>query len=237
MKDSLGDRIKQRYEFITNFKLARRTYSIIRLDMKCGHSYTRTCERPYDAKLRNAMSYAAEKLCKEAQGAVFSYTQSDEISILLQDFTNDQTDAWFDGRIQKITSVSASIVTAAFNEYRKTDLGATVGNAYFDSRVFTIPDRVEVMNYFIWRQKDAARNSLSMLAQHHFSHKQLMGKSQSDMHEMLHEKNINWNDEEPRNRRGTLIRKDEVGWAYAAPEIWHTEGELADLVPNYPHVS
>ena len=31
--------------------------------------------------------------------------------------------------------------------------------AQFDSRVFTIPDREEVVNYLLWRQLDATRNS------------------------------------------------------------------------------
>lgn len=238
MKDSLGDRMKRQYESRSDYYLPRRSFTIMRLDGVAFHTYTKSCERPYDEYLRKAMVVTTQKLCTEIQGAVFGYTQSDEISILLQDFKNINTDAWFDGRIQKMTSVSAAIASAAFNRervFQKAVYGTTHGkDVYFDSRVFTIPDRVEVMNYFIWRQKDASRNSLSMLAQHHFSHKQLMGKCQEDMHNMLHEIGVNWNDEHTYNKRGTLILQ-EPNWTGVPPQVWTTEGELDKLVPNYPH--
>lgn len=62
-------------------------------------------------------------------------------------------------------------------------------------RAWTIPDRTEVFNYFLWRRQDASRNSISMTAQAHFDHKALEGKSTDEMQEMLwQEKGINWND-------------------------------------------
>lgn len=101
---------------------------------------------------------------------------------------------------RKIVSVSASLATAKFNELRPGKL------AFFDSRVFTIPDRAEVENYFIWRQQDATRNSISMAAQAYFSHKQLNGKSTGEMQDMLWSQHgINWNDYDPRFKRGTAI--------------------------------
>ena len=60
-------------------------------------------------------------------------------------------------------------------------------NAIFDARVFVIPDPVEVENYFIWRQKDAERNSVSMLAQGYASPKQLHGKDRTAQHDIIHE--------------------------------------------------
>ena len=81
--------------------------------------------------------------------------------------------------------------------------------AYFDSRAFNIP-KEEVCNYFVWRQQDWVRNSIQMLAQHHFSHKQLHGKNQADMHEMLHEVGVNWADLLPILKNGrTFIKGDE----------------------------
>jgi tRNA(His) 5'-end guanylyltransferase len=80
----------------------------------------------------------------------------------------------------------------------------------FDARVFQIPYHEEVFNYFIWRQQDASRNSISSVAQANFSAKELNGKKTSDMQDMLMlEKGINWNDFSPREKRGTLIRKVE----------------------------
>jgi len=66
----------------------------------------------------------------------------------------------------------------------------------FDSRVFIIPYSEEVVNYFIWRQKDSERNSLSMLAQSYYSSKELDKKNCNEMQEMLFQKGINWNNVE-----------------------------------------
>ena len=166
MKDDLGTRMKTQYEQRTRTWLPRRTYTIIRLDGKAFHTFTRGMERPYDERFMNAMDYTAMHLCLDIQGAVMAYVQSDEISILLTDFDKITTDAWFDGQVQKIVSVSASMATAFFNSYINYDTDDSQKKmAFFDARVFTIPDPVEVENYFVWRQKDAVRNSLAMHAQ------------------------------------------------------------------------
>lgn len=211
MNDEFGQRIKDQYENRTRYFLPRRTYTLLRLDGKAFHTYTRGLQRPFDKGLSEDMDSAIIAMLPEIQGAVFAYTQSDEISILLTDFEKPATSAWFDGNIQKMSSVAASIMTAEFNKYRTVrnfiqaniiknvalygeilDIFENPPLAYFDCRCFIIPDRVEVMNYMRWRQQDCIRNSVSMVAQANYSHKELHGKSQSDMHEMLHQKGVNW---------------------------------------------
>lgn len=87
-----------------------------------------------------------------------------------------------------------------------------VGSAMFDSRCFNIP-REEVTNYFFWRQNDATRNSILMVGQAYFSHKELHKKTCSMIQEMLHEqKGINWNDFSIPEKRGTCCIKTEDGW-------------------------
>ena len=189
IKDPIGDRMKGQYEDRTRYMLPRRTYTIIRLDGVAFHTFTKNFTRPFDSYFTNAMMCALENLSRMAQGFKFGYMQSDEISILLTDFAEPATAAWFDGNLQKITSVSASIATAAFNRYFDPPLSTS---AHFDARAFVIPDPVEVENYFIWRQKDAMRNSLNAYAQSKFGHKALLNKSQADVHEMLHEIDANW---------------------------------------------
>lgn len=206
-KDSLGDRMKGQYEDRFRFMLPRRTYTLVRCDGKAFHTFTRKCQKPNDIHLAAAMDAGAVALCKEASGVSFAYVQSDEISILLTDFTLPTTEAWFDGNVQKIVSVSAAVVTEAFNAaYPRS-------GAVFDARVFCIPDPVEVENYFIWRQQDATRNSIQGLAQSKFSAKQLHGKNTAEMQEMLFQScGLNWNDEEPYWKRGRTIVKDTDGW-------------------------
>lgn len=207
MHDSLGDRMKRQYEDRTRVMLPRRTYTILRADGKSFHTYTRQCDKPHDARLSAAMDAATLALCREAQGSVFAYVQSDEISVLLMDFATITTDAWFDANLQKVVSVAASVVTEAFNR-------AHGGRAHFDCRAFTIPDPVEVENYFVWRQQDAARNSIQGLAQAHFSHKQLHGLNVNELQERLfQDKGINWNDLPAAQKRGRCcVYQTDIGW-------------------------
>lgn len=219
MQDDLGNRMKGQYEERTRYLLPRRTYTLIRVDGKAFHTYTKGLQRPFDKALHEDMDNAVIAMMPHLQGSVFAYTQSDEISVLLTDFAEPTTSAWFDGNLQKMCSVSASIITAEFNRRRLIrNCGIESGDkyrdtpmAYFDSRIFTIPDPTEVMNYFIWRNQDCSRNSVSMVAQSNFSHKELHGKSTANMHEMLHEKKINWTtDFSDGEKNGRLIVKEQV---------------------------
>ena len=227
MKDDLGKRMKENYEGRTKTFLPRRTYTLIRLDGKAFHTFTRGFKKPFDDDLINMMNETAKFLCKNIQGAVFAYVQSDEISILLTDFEKPETDAWFDGNVQKIVSVSASIATAKFNYLNVARLIRTGFEdtswdkcitepsykrlndkfAFFDSRVWTIPDPIEVENYFVWRQKDAVRNSIAMVAQSLYLHKELNGKSSNEQQEMIFQKGQNWNNIDDGKKRGRIICK------------------------------
>ena len=223
--------MKEYYEDRTRNLLPRRTYSIIRIDGKAFHTYTKGLQRPFDDKLMNDMDETAGFLCKNIQGAKFAFVQSDEISILLTDFEELTTDAWFDGNIQKMVSVSSSLATAKFNELRPGKL------AFFDSRVFTIPSNIEVENYFIWRQQDTTRNSISSVAQSLYSHKQLEGKNTTEQQEMIFQKGTNWNDFAPKYKRGRVIEKqlyDKDGatrskWVSVEPPIFTQEREFLAL--------
>ena len=225
MKDELGERMKSQYEDRTRYFVPRRTYTIIRLDGKSFHTYTKGLDKPFDEGLSKDIDNAIIAMLPHIQGAVFAYTQSDEISVLVTDFALPTTSAWFDGNIQKMASVSASIITANFNQLRanrqvqialEKDLDFAESDtwplAYFDTRVFTIPDRIEVMNTFIWRNQDCIRNSVSMLAQSMFSHKELQGKSTTEMIRMTHDYNIGnhsgWLDLSPDLKFGRLIVKE-----------------------------
>lgn len=90
-----------------------------------------------------------------------------------------------------------------YEAYKK----AAEKGAMFDARVFNIP-KEEVCNCVLWRQNDATRNSVEMVAQAHFSHGVLQNKSQSQMQDMLMlEKGINWNDFPVHQKRGSCCIK------------------------------
>lgn len=232
---ALGDRMKRQYEDRTRYFLPRRTFTIVRVDGKAFHSYTRHCERPFDVRLMEDMDLTALALCRDIQGAQLAYVQSDEISVLLTDFATITTDAWFDGNLQKIVSIAASVATVEFNALRLAE-----GRALFDARAFTIPDRTEAMNYLIWRQQDATRNSLQMAAQAVYSHREMHGRSTKDMHEMLHAKGINWDAYPVGCKRGRVIEyiasEDDLerGWRVTEPPIFTQERTFLDMrVPRY----
>lgn len=182
--DSLGNRMKRQYEDRTRYSLPRRTFTVIRLDGKAFHTFTRHMNRPFDDTLNRAMNEAMKGVCHEAQGVKVAYAQSDEINLVLTDFDKIDTEAWFDGNIQKVASVAASACTAFFNRAMFMETGVT-STALFDARTFTIPDPIEVENYLIWRQKDAMKNAIQMIARAFLSHSQLTGKSTKEMVAML----------------------------------------------------
>ena len=233
-KTTLGDRMKNNYENITRYYLTRRMPVIIRVDMKAGHTFTKGMKKPFDDVFVRTMQETMKYLCENIQGCVLGYTQSDEISLVLTDYAELTTDAWFGNNLQKMCSVSASMATMAFNNhftwnweeenrwaYRPngtqeekeyaTTLYRKLGKAMFDSRVFTIP-KEEVCNCILWRQQDATRNSIQSVGQANFSHKELDHKSTKDIQDMLMiQKGINWNDYSTTLKRGSCCIKIEDG--------------------------
>lgn len=207
---ALGDRMKL-YEAATRTVLPRRTYTVIRVDGRAFHAYLRKAGRPFDAGFMDAMDAVAGALCVEMSGSVLAYVESDEVSVLLADFGSVHTEPWFGGTVQKMASVAASAATAALAHatwrcepapYR------SCGLPQFDGRAFTIPSAVEVANYFLWRQRDAVRNSISMAAQAHFSHTSLHGLNGAQMQERLFtEKGVNWNDYPDGFKRGRVCQR------------------------------
>lgn len=116
-KTSLGDRMKNNYENISRYYLTRRMPVIIRIDGKAFHTFTRGFKKPFDDILVKSMQETMKYLCENIQGCVLGYTQSDEISLVLTDYAELTTDAWFGNNLQKMCSVSASMATMAFNKY------------------------------------------------------------------------------------------------------------------------
>lgn len=209
----IGDRIKTFYEDRTKTFLPRRMITIIRLDGKSFSKWSKNLEKPFDDGFSDDMDATAVYLCENIQGAKFAYTQSDEITVVLTDFDSLDSQAWFDYNVQKMTSISASLATAKFNQLRMFRGGydSEYKLACFDARVFQVPDIEEMVNTIIWRQQDCTRNSVSMAAHALLGHSATMNKSSEEKQEMLfQEKGINWNDYLPKYKRGTVIKRNIV---------------------------
>jgi tRNA(His) 5'-end guanylyltransferase len=200
----LSERMK-RYEAASQLVLTPRMPLIVRVDGRAFHSLTRQCQRPFDPQLSDCMAATAVRLCQEIDGTRLVFTQSDEVSLLVVDYTSLDTEPWFGGNLQKIVSVAASAATVAFN-VRAQELSLTLPSwAMFDARAFVLP-REEVVNYFIWRQQDWMRNSLTMLALSHFPHQDIYGLNKSQLHEKLFtEKGVNWAQLPTHLKNGTCV--------------------------------
>ncbi len=200
--NSLHDRMKL-YESVTDLRLVPRTPAILRVDGRGFSKFTRAFNKPFDDNILYAMQYVAQRISKEFQGVVFAYGQSDEISFMLIDYKNHESQMVFGGGVSKICSVAAGLASAVFNKglFKLTN---NLFEAHFDARVFSIPES-DVPNYFYWRNKDCVRNSVSMVAQQHFSHSQLQGKNRDEMIEMLHSVGVNWGEFDDDFREGWIF--------------------------------
>ena len=181
------------------------SYAVIRVDGKGFSRYTKGLERPFDAKFTRDMQEAALFLCEEIEGAQAAYTQSDEISVIISDLAGQRTQRWFGGQIHKIVSTSAALATAKFNRLRPE----VEELAVFDGRTHHLDGRDGVLEYLRWRQADAVRNSVGMLASHHFSHKELTGVSVPRRKTMLAERGAPWEDLSAEVRQGSYVAREE----------------------------
>ena len=264
-RDSLGDRMKGFYEERTKTKLVRRMPVIIRLDGRAFHTFTKGFAKPFDKRMLETMQETTLELCKNIQGCVFGYTQSDEITLILVDYNGIDVSAWYDYEVQKICSVAASMATLYFNRIFRHKIYEFVNEhvkvindpktygeelvksindlikaynesiemgAMFDARCFNVPIN-DVCNCVLWRQKDATRNSINSLGQAWFKHKELQGKTTSQVQDMLFEKyGINWNNLSTVEKRGTAIVKDENEKWFIDEEMPILMGEGRDYIES-----
>ena len=240
VNDALGVRMKEKYEMRARSYLTPGVPVAIRIDGKAFHTFTKGFKKPFDRVLMTSMQKTMQYLCQNIQGCVFGYTQSDEITLILIDYQTIDTDCWFGYQVQKVCSIAASMATMAFNRFFANEVAneimdwkcgftpqsceiqerekmyqerlksATNKGAMFDARCFNIP-KEEVANLIYWRQLDATRNSIQMVAQANFSHKELQGQTCNMLQDKLFlEKGINWNNYPADCKRGAACIKEVV---------------------------
>lgn len=211
-RDSHGDRMKYYESLETDKRLMKGIPIYGRLDGKSFSKFTKVFKYPYDAKFREVFDNVSKFLVEEFNVDLV-YHQSDEISFCWLSDPEDNKEIIFGGKVQKIVSVLAAKVSSRFviealemfPEHKEHIIKNTPA---FDCRVFNVPNLSELANEFVWREKDCTRNSLSMLASSMYSHKQLMGKSSADKHDMIHTKGDNWNNWPVAFKRGHYLRKE-----------------------------
>lgn len=221
VKNDLTKRMKNYYENRSKTYLMRRTPVIVRVDGKAFHTFTKGMVKPFDDIITRSMQDTMLYLCEHMQGAVFGYTQSDEITIVLVDYKNLDSQALYDYSVQKICSITASMATFAFNmsfakrvaslreeyELKSFYKEKVEKGALFDARCFNIP-KEEVVNCIIWRQLDGMRNAVSGVGQAHFSQKELNKKTKEAIKQMLLEKDVDFEQFPKENKIGSACFRE-----------------------------
>ena len=218
VKDELGDRMKIYEGIEAQRRLMPLLPVIARLDGRSFHSFTRGMDRPFDETFSSCMVDAAKALVQES-GACMGYVQSDEITLAWHS-EDMRSQIYFDRQVAKMTNQLTAQATLTF--YRLIlDRMPKYANRKptFDARVWNVPNRTEGANAFLWREWDAAKNSVSMAASALYSHKALMGKNGSQKQDLLHEKGVNWNNYPALFKRGAYIQRRTTSTPFSAEEI------------------
>lgn len=263
--DSIGDRMKS-YENAYRIYFPRRLPIIVRIDGRAFHTFTRGFVKPFDDVFRKSMQDTAKALCESVAGCKLAYVQSDEISLLVTNDDTIETQPWFDNVLCKIVSITASTATLAFDAAFEKHLdawsedkfpgwenggtnrkinedylmqlklyGKSRHAATFDSRAFIIPVN-EVANYFICRQQDAVRNSIQMVAQSLYSHRELQGKNSAELQEMVFQKGTNWNDYPVECKRGACIVRAVEEINGAVRHKWKIDTNIPTFTKNREYI-
>ncbi|MDY8021941.1 hypothetical protein UYY96_04995 [Paenibacillus polymyxa] len=96
----------------------------------------------------------------------------------------------------------------------------------------------EVTNYFLWRQQDATKNSISMVAQAHFRHTEIEGLNGSQLQDKLFvEKGLNWNDLPVWQKRGICITKQQYNKGEAVRSKWDVDHETPVFSQNREYIN
>lgn len=216
---------------------------VIRVDGRAFSKLTKGFDKPFDNAFIKAMDACAKYLAENVSDCVLAYVQSDEISLVLKPTINP----WFDWRVEKLVSVTASMASVAFAlEMEQASLAAENDSAIymkasrmyptFDSRVLSLP-KEKVADYLAWRQSDATRNAISQAAYYIVGKKATRKRTTAQMNEALFEKGVNFNEYEPRIKRGAVIRQityEKIGTNPLTGEQIPCTRRRWELDPNTP---
>lgn len=216
--DSLGDWCKWLEKNFSNEIMIPTLPVIIRLDGNNFHQWAKGLDKPFDLKLVELMVETTKFLVKETN-AVVGYTQSDEITLIL--YSSDRGSSIYnDGKKQKILSKLTAKCVNFFNTKRQELLPNHNKQAVFDCRVFQTPTLHDACVQLLWRENDATKNSISMLAQSLFPHKDLQHLDGNQMQDkMMLEKGVNWNNLDSKLKRGVYVKRVEVSTPFTVEEL------------------
>ena len=216
----LGDRMKA-LQSLRDYKLDKKEYVLCHID---GRAFSKLIkhnfELPFDDKFIDFMNQTAIYLCESIQGCKLAYVQSDEISLLLTDFSKEETGNFFQYRLCKLQSVIASLATGEFNRLwycdqiinnpsDAVDIISSRKPVQFDCKAWNVYEYNDAFAWFKFRQNDCIRNSKQQAAQTYVKpKKKLVGLSSDQQIELLkNEYGIDWNEYSNGKKYGRLIHR------------------------------
>lgn len=208
-KLSLGDEMKNLEQVFAGQALTENLPILVRIDGKGFSKFTKSLKEkgmPFNERFAKCMQETTAYLIEETQ-AKLGYTQSDEITLVYFKESSKESD-YYNSKIQKLTSIIASHTTGKFNQLLKEYIPEKSKEiAFFDARVWNVPDLNYAAKVFLWREKDAIKNSISMAASSVFQHKLLLKKTSAQKIELLKENGIIWNDYPEYFKRGAYFKR------------------------------
>ena len=213
MSNKLKDRVES-YQSVTDYKLLNRVPIIICINGRGFSKVTQLLDKPYCPKFAEGMLSTTLRLCTDVEGAVFAYQHNDEIVIVARNDQTNETNPWYDNKLQKICSVTSAIATMHFNDYAR-DLNM-VGAPVFTSQVFIVPTIGEAVNTIIYKQQQNFHTSIQSACLYELIKKydknnikdMMAGLSIDEKVDLLHqEADINFNDYPVSFRRGAAAYK------------------------------
>ncbi len=206
MKSRAFEEQMRRGEYFHGLRVPDQVWTVLRLDGRSFSKFTaERFEKPFDARFHQLMVATSCRLAEEF-GALYVYTESDEISILLPL-------AWdlFDREVEKIVSLTASVASVCFS----LELGEA---GHFDSRIWFASSPTSVVDYFRWRQGDATRCALNGWAYWTLRNEGMGAReatealrcaTKAEKNELLFSRGINFNNLPAWQRRGTGVHWEE----------------------------
>jgi tRNA(His) 5'-end guanylyltransferase len=236
----------QKYKATTDTRLKTKVPVFVFVDGNAFSTLTKHFRKPYDEVFSKTMQQTMKYLCEEIQGCVFGYTVSDEITLILTDYHKWNSCPWFDYRVKKVGAIAASKASVAFNKFfkenkeefyisydgdDKEELYRAYNNALdsmpvFDGSCFNVPED-RVCEMILWRQYDARRNSIQSLGRKYFSNREMLGKSNGEVLEMLSEKNVSWPEMPTAYRIGSCCSKGVE--PFARKKKWKVDSDMPML--------
>lgn len=189
----------------------------VRLDGRTFSTFTQSFEKPNSALFTAVMQNTLHDLLTRTP-AYCGYVQSDEISLMFTKKTTENSQNFFDGKLEKLVSVLSGLATASFcNSLVGLDQRSKLyWFPHFDCRAigFDYDEVEEAINCFVWRYKDGTRNAIQGVAQAHFSQTQLNGKKYQDILNMFQKEKITMDSYPDNFRYGTFMYKTKIDTGY-----------------------